>query len=52
LYDNHVPAKDSEKPAHKRRQAFLATLDTNAIFKQLAAVHNSMLVVTKVQRAF
>ena len=42
-----MPVKESEKPAHKWHQAFLATLEPkncipDAIFRQIAAVHNSM----------
>jgi hypothetical protein len=38
LYDNHMPTKDSEKTAHTLHPAFLA----DAVFKQIATVHNSM----------
>ena len=42
-----MPVKESEKPAHKRHQAILATLEPkhripDAIFRQIAAVHNSL----------
>ena len=44
---NHMPVKESEKPAHKRHQAILATLEPkhripDTIFRQITAVHNSM----------
>ena len=47
LCDNHMRVKESEKPAHKRHQAFLATLEPkhripDAIFRRIAAVHNSL----------
>jgi hypothetical protein len=47
LCDNHMPEKESEKPAHKRHKAFLVTLEpkhriSDAGFKQIAAVYNSM----------
>ena len=43
LCDNHMPVTESEKPAHKRHQVFLATLEPKhqipyAIFKQIATV--------------
>ena len=49
LCDNHMPAKESEKPAHKRYQAFLTTLEpkhriSDAVFKQIAAVRNNSMV--------
>jgi hypothetical protein len=42
-----MPAKESETPAHKRQQAFLATIEPKhripeAIFKQIAMANNSM----------
>jgi hypothetical protein len=42
-----MPEKESEKPAHKRHNAFLVTLEpkhriSDAGFKQIATVHNSM----------
>jgi hypothetical protein len=47
LCDNHMLSKESKKPAHKRHQAFLASIEpkhriSDAVFKQIAAVHNSM----------
>ena len=47
MCDNRMPVKESEKPAHKRHQAILASLEPklripNAVFQQIAAVHNSM----------
>jgi hypothetical protein len=55
---NHTPVKESEKPAQKRHQAILVTLERkhripDAVFKQIAAVHNSMVGhwgLEKVQR--
>ena len=40
-------SKENEKPAHKRQQAFLASIEpkhriSDAVLKQIAAVHNSM----------
>jgi hypothetical protein len=38
-------SNESEKPAHKRHQAFLASIEPKhriPVFKQIAAVHNSM----------
>jgi hypothetical protein len=47
LCENHMLSNESEKPAHKRHQAFLASIEPkhripDAVFKQIAAVHNSM----------
>jgi len=47
LCDNHMPAKESEKPPHSRHQAFLASIEPkhripDTAFKQIANVHNSM----------
>ena len=47
LCENHILSNESEKPAHKRHQAFLASIEPmhripDAVFKQIAAVHNSM----------
>ena len=42
LCENHMLSNESEKPAHKRHQAFLASIEPihripNAVFKQIAA---------------
>ena len=47
LCENHMLSNESEKPAHKRHQTFLASIEPkhripDAVFKQIAAVHNSM----------
>ncbi len=47
LCENHMLSNESEKPAHKRHQAFLASIEPkhhipDAILKQIATVHNSM----------
>ncbi len=47
LCENHMLSNESEKPAHKRHQAFLASIEpkhriSDAAFKQIAAVLNSM----------
>ncbi len=46
LCENHMLSTESEKPAHKRHQAFLASIEPkhhipDAVFKLIAAVHNS-----------
>ena len=47
LCENHMLSNENEKPVHKRHQAFLASIEPkhripDAVFKQIAAVHNSM----------
>ena len=49
LCGNQMPAKESEKPVHKRHQAFLATLEpkhriSDAVFRQITAVHNCIVL--------
>ena len=45
LCENHMLSNESEKPGHKRHQAFSIEPKhriQDAVFKQIAAVHNSM----------